>query len=53
LIVVILRFAKIIDDITEMKQERRAVGFRRRRAVERDLITDAQLVGVFPRVGGA
>ncbi len=54
LVVVIGCLAEIVDDVAEMKQKgRRLVLAAGRRAVERDLIRDAQLVEIFTRIRGA
>jgi hypothetical protein len=51
LVVVVARLAEIVDDVAEMEEECGLVGVVRLRAVERDLIRDPELVGVFADVG--
>ena len=51
LVVVILGFAEIVDDVAEMVEEGGAALFGRcGRGVERHLIGDAELAGIFPGV---
>ncbi len=53
LIVVVLRFAEIIDDIAEMIEERRPIIRIGLGAIDRDLIGNAKFIGVFTSVRGA
>src|SRR5215470_10457051 len=52
LIVIVLRLAKIVDDVAEMEDECRAVCFVRAAAIHGDLIRYAELIEVLARIGG-
>src|SRR6516164_118639 len=52
LIVIVLRLAKIVDDVAEMEEECRAVCIVRSPAIHGDLIRDSELIEVLAHIGG-
>src|SRR5215470_1808664 len=52
LIVIVLRLAKIVDDVAEVEEECRAVCIVRSPAIHGDLIRDSELIEVLAQIGG-